>query len=134
MLVGRAKMRTIKVTGVLILGFILTWGPYQGISLIYFCDRTLFDWLDDRFKKLLWNCCSMSNIINPFLYSMYEYGPPIISFNSWSGWKLCKTTGQQEATEPGRENPERVQEVTIPARSLSWPASRTNTTRCLQSI
>ena len=26
------------------------------------------------------------------------------------------------------------QEVTIPARSLSWPASRTNTTRCLQSI
>ena len=66
----------------------------------YFCDRTLFDWLDDRslivqeksyfctkqsirFKKLLWNCCSMSNIVNPFLYSMYEYGPPIISFNSW---------------------------------------------------
>ena len=37
----------------------------------------------NRFKKLLWNCCSMSNIINPFLYSMYEYGPPIISFNSW---------------------------------------------------
>ena len=36
-----------------------------------------------RFKKLLWNCCSMSNIVNPFLYSMYEYGPPIISFNSW---------------------------------------------------
>ena len=26
------------------------------------------------------------------------------------------------------------QEVTIPARSLSWPASRTNTMRCLQSI
>lgn len=29
---------------------------------------------------------------------------------------------------------EQCQEVTIPARSLSWPASRTNTTRCLQSI
>jgi hypothetical protein len=33
-LVGRAKMRTIKVTGVLILGFVLTWGPYQIISLM----------------------------------------------------------------------------------------------------
>ena len=49
----------------------------------YFCDRPLFDWMDNKIKKLLWNCCSMSNIINPFLYSMYEYGPPIISFNSW---------------------------------------------------
>ena len=107
---------------------------YQANILVffsYFCDRTLFDWLDDRltevfllcykfhskffhqnwlpfspeiqnsfpksivqiiflsrsfgprFKKLLWNCCSMSNIINPFLYSMYDYGPSIISFNSW---------------------------------------------------
>ena len=28
-LIGKAKMKTIKVTGVLILGFFLTWSPYQ---------------------------------------------------------------------------------------------------------
>ena len=28
-LIGKAKIKTIKVTGVLILGFILTWFPYQ---------------------------------------------------------------------------------------------------------
>ena len=136
-----------------------------------FCTKQLI-----RFKKLLWNCCSMSNIVNPFLYSMYEYGPPIISFNSWrlvastkckyqvqvpsassststmyqvqvpsastrtsamhqvqtfwerkklrnqlmyyaqtfwktlfSGWQLCKTTGQRRETLHKREIPNRAQ-------------------------
>ena len=44
-----------------------------------------------------------------------------------SGWKLCKTTGQQEATEPGRENPERVQVTVI----ISNPYS-SNTFSCPQ--
>ena len=35
-LIGKAKLKTIKVTGVLILGFILTWCPYQINCLWYY--------------------------------------------------------------------------------------------------
>ena len=33
--------------------------------------------LDHRFQKLLWNFASVANVINPFLYAMYDYGPRI---------------------------------------------------------
>ena len=33
--------------------------------------------LDHRFQKLLWNFASVANVINPFLYAMYDYGPAI---------------------------------------------------------
>ena len=115
-----------SVTGHYLTGW-MTGQPY-GSSLNNHPLRLCIFSVMSRFKKLLWNCCSMSNIINPFLYSMYEYGPPIISFNSWryfgckrsglqqqklcfanSGWQLCKTGQRQGAREPGRENLERVQ-------------------------
>ena len=43
----------------------------------YYFNRSLFDVLDHRFQKLLWNFASVANVMNPFLYAMYDYGPPI---------------------------------------------------------
>lgn len=77
--VGKAKMKTLKMTGILILGFILTWLPYQINCLWYYFDIDTFRSLDRRVQKLLWNFASMANVINPFLYAMFDYGPSIFS-------------------------------------------------------
>ena len=44
----------------------------------YYFNRTLFDQLDPWFQKLLWNFASMANVINPFLYAMFDYGPDLV--------------------------------------------------------
>ena len=45
--------------------------------LRYYFNRPLFEMLDHRFQKLLWNFASIANVINPFLYAIYNYGPSI---------------------------------------------------------
>ena len=70
-------MKTIKITGLLILGFILTWFPYQLNCLWYYTNRSLFDKIGRNFQLLLWNFASMANVMNPFLYAMFDYGPDI---------------------------------------------------------
>ena len=75
--IGKAKMKTIKITGLLILGFILTWFPYQLNCLWYYTNRSLFDKIGRNFQLLLWNFASMANVMNPFLYAMFDYGPDI---------------------------------------------------------
>ena len=43
----------------------------------YYFNRPLFESLDYRFQKLLWNFASMANVVNPFLYAMFDYGPAL---------------------------------------------------------
>ena len=76
-LIGKAKMKTIKVTGVLILGFLLTWFPYQANCILsvhfwvlmffricifdrYLVNKSLYEAfatgnISKVFQKLLWN-------------------------------------------------------------------------------
>ena len=56
--------------------YIFTFSIFLSIPRYYF-NHSLFDVLDHRFQKLLWNFASVANVINPFLYAMYDYGPPI---------------------------------------------------------
>ena len=43
----------------------------------YYFNKSMFELLDHRFQKLLWNFASVANVVNPFLYAMFDYGPGI---------------------------------------------------------
>ena len=66
--IARAKIRTIKVTGVLVLGFILCWSPYYSMTLWWWLDRTSAQKTDYRLQKLLWAFACANNCLNPLLY------------------------------------------------------------------
>ena len=68
--IGRAKIRTIKVTGVLVLGFILCWTPYYSMTLWWWVDKTTAERSDYRLQKLLWAFACLNNCLNPLLYRM----------------------------------------------------------------
>ena len=70
--IARAKIRTIKVTGVLVLGFILCWSPYYSMTLWWWFDRTSAQKTDYRLQKLLWAFACANNCLNPLLYRYCE--------------------------------------------------------------
>ena len=67
---SKAKIQTIRVTGVLVVGFIICWTPYNVMSLWWWIDRGSAAQTDFRLQKLLWTAAAMNNCINPLLYRM----------------------------------------------------------------
>ena len=68
--IGRAKMKTVKIMGVLVLGFILCWAPYYVMSIWWWAHQKTAEKLDFRIQKLLWAFACLNNCINPLLYRM----------------------------------------------------------------
>ena len=68
--IGRAKIRTIKVTGVLVVGFILCWTPYYSMTIWWWVDKATAERSDYRIQKLLWAFACANNCLNPLLYRM----------------------------------------------------------------
>ena len=60
----------VRVTGVLVVGFIICWTPYNVMSLWWWIDRGTAAQTDYRLQKLLWTAAAMNNCINPLLYRM----------------------------------------------------------------
>ena len=68
----------VRVTGVLVVGFIICWTPYNVMSLWWWIDRGTAAQTDYRLQKVLWTAAAMNNCINPLFYRM--------SFNGrWEG-------------------------------------------------
>ena len=89
--IGKAKYQTIKVTGVLVLCFIVCSMPYYSMGFWYVTAHFIFSfskdmvtrwWLDRasakaadfRLSKLLWALASANNCFNPLLYRMVGQG------------------------------------------------------------
>ena len=48
------QMKTVKIMGVLVLGFTLCWTPYYVMSIWWWAHKTSAEQLDFRLQKLLW--------------------------------------------------------------------------------
>ena len=68
--IGRAKMKTVKIMGILVLGFVLCWTPYYVMSIWWWAHQKTAEKLDFRLQKLLWAFACLNNCINPLLYRM----------------------------------------------------------------
>ena len=62
-------MKTVKMLGVLVLGFTLCWTPYYVMSIWSWAHKSSAEQLDFRLQKLLWAFACLNNCINPLLYS-----------------------------------------------------------------
>ncbi|XP_023331687.1 gonadotropin-releasing hormone II receptor [Eurytemora carolleeae] len=72
--IEKAKVKTIKMTGTLVLGFILCWSPYNIMALWFRFDPESANSVDFRVQKLLWVFASANNCFNPILYGIFGYG------------------------------------------------------------
>ena len=68
--ISRAKMKSVKVMGVLVTGFIVCWTPYYTMSLWWWIDQDSAEKFDYKIQKLLWAFACANNCLNPLLYKM----------------------------------------------------------------
>ena len=68
--VGRARLKSVKVMGVLVSGFIICWTPYYVMSLWWWIDQQSAEKFDYKIQKLLWAFACANNCVNPLLYKM----------------------------------------------------------------
>jgi len=68
--VAKAKVRTVKLTSILVLGFILCWTPYNVMSLWWWIDKESAEVADFRLQKLLWVFACANNCLNPLFYGI----------------------------------------------------------------
>ena len=61
-------MKTVKIMGILVVGFTLCWTPYYVISIWWWVHEESARKLDFRLQKLLWAFACLNNCINPLLY------------------------------------------------------------------
>ena len=68
--VGRSKIKSVKVMGILVSGFIVCWTPYYVMSLWWWIDQESAEKFDYKLQKLLWAFACANNCLNPLLYKM----------------------------------------------------------------
>ena len=68
--VSRAKIKSVKVMGILVSGFIVCWTPYYVMSLWWWIDQESAEKFDYKLQKLLWAFACANNCLNPLLYKM----------------------------------------------------------------
>ena len=66
------QMKTVKIMGVLVLGFTLCWTPYYVMSIWWWAHKSSAEQLDFRLQKLLWAFACLNNCLNPLLYRMVD--------------------------------------------------------------
>ncbi|ODM91824.1 Gonadotropin-releasing hormone II receptor [Orchesella cincta] len=65
---NRACSRTLKLTLLILLMFIVCWTPYVTITLWYMLDRTGASQVDERLQEALFIMTVANSVINPFIY------------------------------------------------------------------
>ena len=67
---SRAKIKSVKVMGVLVTGFIVCWTPYYTMALWWWIDQETAQNSSECLQKLLWAFACANNCVNPVLYQM----------------------------------------------------------------
>jgi len=72
---GRAKIRTIKMTIVIVATFFLCWTPYNVMSLWYWFDKESAILVDQRVQKVLFLFACTNSCVNPLIYGYFHFRP-----------------------------------------------------------
>ncbi|XP_023341315.1 gonadotropin-releasing hormone receptor [Eurytemora carolleeae] len=68
----KARLQTVKITGVLIFGFILCWAPYNVMTVWFLVDSTNAKSISYTVQKFLWSFSCANNCLNPFFYNIFS--------------------------------------------------------------
>ncbi|OXA64610.1 gonadotropin-releasing hormone receptor isoform X2 [Folsomia candida] len=68
----RAKVRTLKMTVVIVATFFLCWTPYNVMSLWYWFDRESAKMVDHRIQKGLFLFACANSCLNPLIYGLFH--------------------------------------------------------------
>ncbi|XP_046592124.1 adipokinetic hormone/corazonin-related peptide receptor variant I isoform X1 [Neodiprion lecontei] len=69
---GRAKIRTLKMTIIIVLVFFVCWTPYYVMSLWYWIDRPSAEKVDLRIQKCLFLFACTNSCMNPIVYGVFN--------------------------------------------------------------
>ncbi|XP_043276767.1 gonadotropin-releasing hormone II receptor isoform X2 [Venturia canescens] len=69
---GRAKIRTLKMTIIIVVVFFVCWTPYYIMSVWYFIDRDTATQLDQRIQKALLLFACTNSCMNPIVYGAFN--------------------------------------------------------------
>lgn len=72
---GRAKIRTVKMTIVIVATFFLCWTPYNVMSLWYWFDKESALLVDQRVQKVLFLFACTNSCVNPLIYGYFHFRP-----------------------------------------------------------
>ncbi|KAG8230930.1 hypothetical protein J437_LFUL002963 [Ladona fulva] len=70
---GRAKVRTLKMTITIVVVFFVCWTPYNVISLWYWFDKKTAKLLDQRAQKALFLFACTNSCANPLVYGLFNF-------------------------------------------------------------
>ncbi|KAF5270240.1 hypothetical protein FQA39_LY08454 [Lamprigera yunnana] len=107
---GKAKIRTLKMTIIIVVVFFICWTPYYVMSIWYWCDRETASEVDPRIQKGLFLFACTNSCMNPIVYGMFNIRPhrdreqsvyynsrhrssirkSVSNFESTVSWKKCK--------------------------------------------
>ncbi|CAD6234249.1 GSCOCG00007685001-RA-CDS [Cotesia congregata] len=69
---GRAKIRTLKMTIIIVAVFFICWTPYYIISTWYWIDRESFHKLDPKIQRGLFLFACTNSCMNPIVYGAFN--------------------------------------------------------------
>ncbi|XP_011498624.1 PREDICTED: gonadotropin-releasing hormone II receptor isoform X1 [Ceratosolen solmsi marchali] len=118
---GRARVRTLKMTIIIVLVFFICWTPYYVMSLWYWIDRVTAKKVDLRIQRGLFIFACTNSCMNPIVYG---------AFNIRKGHKLLSAgrIGVPEDCEPleqgfGQRNG-RSRQLAPEFAEVQWTAAR----------
>ncbi|XP_044019876.1 gonadotropin-releasing hormone II receptor isoform X1 [Aphidius gifuensis] len=69
---GRAKIRTLKMTIIIVFVFFVCWAPYYIMSVWYWIDRESAKKVDQRIQKGLFLFACTNSCMNPIVYGLFN--------------------------------------------------------------
>ncbi|KAL0278397.1 UNVERIFIED_CONTAM: hypothetical protein PYX00_000228 [Menopon gallinae] len=69
---GKAKIRTLKMTIIIVVVFIVCWTPYYVICIWYWIDSKSAELVDQRIQKGLFLFASANSCMNPIVYGAFN--------------------------------------------------------------
>ncbi|ODM97543.1 Gonadotropin-releasing hormone II receptor [Orchesella cincta] len=70
---GRAKIRTLKMTIIIVAVFFFCWTPYNIMSLWYWFDKDTAKEVDQRIQKGLFLFACTNSCVNPLIYGLFHF-------------------------------------------------------------
>ncbi|XP_063241801.1 adipokinetic hormone/corazonin-related peptide receptor variant I-like [Bacillus rossius redtenbacheri] len=103
---GRAKARTLKMTIIIVLVFIVCWTPYYVMSVWYWLDNDSAEKVNPVIQKVLFLFASTNTCMNPIVYGLFTL-------------RTCGVGRTQQLSDTSATGP-----VDRPARIAAWRRKR----------
>ncbi|XP_072389103.1 adipokinetic hormone/corazonin-related peptide receptor variant I [Diabrotica undecimpunctata] len=68
----KAKIRTLKMTIIIVFVFFICWTPYQVMTIWYWYDHSSAEALDERIQKALFLFACTNSCMNPVVYGLFN--------------------------------------------------------------